>query len=664
MLLLINFRTFLFLLLSLISGTVQGQSVGMKFDPLQNGVQVGAPVVQWKLTDQSILMGDVLIDDSSFLIQVGALADLDPLLAKAVGNPFTLVVDWPRGLIKKGLLEAHDRAGNLRWTFPLGDSEITDWGEVRSRWRSSLRKSPDPRARALADATSRSVLWTAFAKPDFSPEEIPLEAGTQVRFCLSDRSPGAEYGRICTGYLEFRENEKKQLQFFRVRSMSTTPQVIVSKQVQKLEGEFALPEKAPLQFFAQLGSGISVDFLLTTPKFRWVDVVESNSGRTRRFSIQGAVPTRYQRQIESFEKNILERWIGPWWERSISFEEPTYQVDLPSDMNQLSILAEHGGVITLPLTIGTVPTERIRPRLNRGTPTGTYISQPPLEGKKAKNTELKDPSVRMKKNGEDFVWNFSAPKRGEIHRSYINVQKGEDQFRAYYDMYRGTPREISLRFSALTGTDGASVLLGEAAFQYWFEDFLGMTNYWLGRHRWGLSAKSFRSLSNLNLGLIRAPIQHTSLLLKYRFTPGLWVRDESFGLILGVVDLNWPPYVTRMSGAGLFWARSMPRALDTALNWIPIFRYPKWVDMDFLYLSTQLTARDIVIQQFGTSSGGLGGNWEFNFRGKVLVSESFFYEAGMGIKRFDMLRNDVVEDVQTRLSFLSGFATFGMGFNF
>ncbi|MNT26545.1 hypothetical protein D3C72_1621240 [compost metagenome] len=178
-------------------------------------------------------------------------------------------------------------------------------------------------------------------------------------------------------------------------------------------------------------------------------------------------------------------------------------------------------------------------------------------------------------------------------------------------------------------------------------------NYWLSKQRWGVSAKYFTGLTDLPAESedgTTSDVELSSLQvdLRYRFTPGLWERDETVGAILGYEDLNVGGSKVPKLGAGLFWARSMPKSLDRLLNKISFLNHPKFVDMEFVKYFSSLDS-DIE----------LGADFFVNFHGKVLWTSQFFGEAGFGVKSYAYTQAD-----NSGAELAAFYATLGLGYNF
>jgi hypothetical protein len=150
--------------------------------------------------------------------------------------------------------------------------------------------------------------------------------------------------------------------------------------------------------------------------------------------------------------------------------------------------------------------------------------------------------------------------------------------------------------------------------------------------------------------------------IKYRLTPGVWMREPTVGLMAsylnfayGIEDtLGEVKFYVPVAGGGVFWARSMPKFFDDIFNIIPFLRYPKWVDWEFIYYPLEL--RDKQKSNFMFS---------MNFHGKVLWTKTFFGEAGFSLKNFSF--EDVRSsnpDKQLGPSVVAAFGTIGIGIHF
>lgn len=130
-------------------------------------------------------------------------------------------------------------------------------------------------------------------------------------------------------------------------------------------------------------------------------------------------------------------------------------------------------------------------------------------------------------------------------------------------------------------------LLAEFTFNHWFEELFDWQNELLSVQRWGLSLKNFYPLKTLNFkdkDTEIVTLNLTTFDLKYRFTPGLWERDETWGLIFGYEKILLGKSTAPLIGSGLFWARSMPKIFDRLINYLPFMEYPMGLDINPLLL--------------------------------------------------------------------------------
>jgi hypothetical protein len=110
------------------------------------------------------------------------------------------------------------------------------------------------------------------------------------------------------------------------------------------------------------------------------------------------------------------------------------------------------------------------------------------------------------------------------------------------------------------------------------------------------------------------------------------------------VDIGGVP--ANLGGLGGFWARSMPKILDDLFNLAPFMRYPKYVDVEFIYYP------------FAVFSDAVPGQtYNLNFHGKVFWSKTFFGEAGFGVRQYVFQTSGSTSQIELGM----GYATAGLG---
>jgi hypothetical protein len=247
-------------------------------------------------------------------------------------------------------------------------------------------------------------------------------------------------------------------------------------------------------------------------------------------------------------------------------------------------------------------------------------------------------------------WDFEVPNVFQNNRVYLEVPSDKTIHRAYLDVYRGGAGEASFRLTGVGTASAQFSIFSEAHVLWWVNDFFGSPDFYFSRQRWGFSAKYFTSLSQLKeveegSGTLTVMQVDT----RYRLTPGLWEKDESVGLIGSFESVKVGQFNVSKFGAGVFWARSMPRVFDRWFSLLPYMNYPKWVDMEFI---KYLTCTD--------GKYALGDDYVINFHGKVLWTKRFFGEAGFGIKNYFAES----EADRTHFKLTTFYGTVGLGINF
>lgn len=244
-----------------------------------------------------------------------------------------------------------------------------------------------------------------------------------------------------------------------------------------------------------------------------------------------------------------------------------------------------------------------------------------------------------------FDWNYKMGQRGVDHRNNLNVTTADGRtFSAFREIHQGFPMEFSARMTGVLSNTASILFLGEFAGSVWLESLFGWKNYWLSTNRWGAGGNYFQSLTTSQLDL---KALHSNL--RYRFTPGVWNRDETVGATLGFTSVTYRTSQANLLGLGMLWARTMPRIFDDLLNLVPFFRYPKWVDMEGIFYFLPLE-----------SNIKTNGTFSLTFHGKMFLRPEFFIEAGFGIKRYSYSDSIARRDATTNMLFGTG----GVGYNF
>ncbi|MGE5087246.1 MAG: hypothetical protein ACM3MG_13150 [Bacillota bacterium] len=634
------------------SAANQDYNKPLYFDQLDNGLLLPPLEVEYDLTLQkgkTLKVGPVLLNETSFnfsLMPLGkAHSQLPEVLTLAESSKDALVMVWPSNLIKSGTLEMISRTGAVLWKYEISDVERTRWANKVAQWRSALLEKSVP-----ASELNSGIFSSQYVITDVKAAGAPFwNQSNSFRFCLT-QSEGRNSSRLCSQWYGTKL-EGGSLVMGKVRVDPTTPRVLFNKEEASLKQSAAVAQEGPTSFFAELATGESYEFISIPNKLQLMDISDTNRDKILRIVGYETRPLGKSVLLNPDQYTNLTKILG--FEDTIGDPRKFWAATVKTDDAKVYLPGQGGGIFKQRFELSEIPRRQSRVYLHKRTPVGTYDDGVKLFARKQPSAKVTSNQNSVEMDDSDpalFMWRFKATERGELNRSYLNVEFEGKTYRSYFEIYKGYPRELSARLSmAKSASD--FVFMGELAYNQWFEDLLGWTNYWASRQRWGVSIKYFRSFNELKVSTAgrTAPLNVLNTDLKYRLIPGLWNRDETVGLMASYQDVNFDTLKAPMLGAGIFWARSMPKIFDDMMNVIPLLKYPKWVDVEFIYY---LSSMDSAVK--------LNSSMALNFHGKVLWSQNLFGEAGFGIKRYAF--QDASVNQKAELNTVYG--TVGVGLNF
>lgn len=613
----------------------------MFFDVLGSEGSLPIPELEWDISKNGgseLRLGATIISEKTLSFSFRKLTDVDqnnPDLNQA----FYFLVNWPDYLYTEARLELLSRDGQVLWKRTVEESDIKTWREVLAKSFKSSKANP-----------LRLFEWGG----DVKKEGLPIEGlADGFRFCLS-RKHEKSSERLCSQRYVVRKVGAQTL-LGRLKSI-VTPRVLINGEPAQAQGQVSADPQIPIRFFSELTTGETVEFTSKPLPVSWSDFVRIESQKAIRIVGYDTPPAiKYQIMNPDRDSNLVELF---GFQSTIKDPRKFWSVVIPETNPYAYFPGEDGGVFKHKLPVEKAPSARLRLHLSQNTPVGTYKDGVKLRGRKLPTTQLKsDEHEIINQDTQNFVWSFKATQPAEINHSSILLTDGENTYRTYYELYKGYSNELSGRASMILSSEGL-ILMGEVAYNKWFEDIFGWDHPQLAKQRWGVSAKYFQSFTEFEVGTFgKAQLQVLTADLKYRFTPGLWTREETHGALVSYQDVAVKMDVTDfkvpMVGVGWFWARSMPRVFDELFNYIPFMRYPKWVDMEFIYYAMSTD-----------SSKSLDTNFSLNFHGQILWKNNFFGEAGFGIKRYAFV--DKTNSFQANLGYELNtlYGTVGLGVKF
>lgn len=588
-------------------------------------------------------MSGVEFSDRTFQIRLGVWKQKDwELPGGADPKKPGLYLIWPESLFHQGRLELISRSGATLWSFDITEQDRISWQENRQRWLDKNKKKNSPNS---------GIGMVTFFIGDLGTKGFPIKKiKDSFRFCLSE-SVQKSYTKLCTGRYGLKQ-VKKATSLVKIKTEGD-PRVIFQNEDASLNGNLSLESNQRVQFFAELSTGLSYEFLAPPAIINLTDIQDLESDGAILMKGFGTLPFGRCKIEVTQEVGGITKALGFEETTTIKDDRIFWKCAIPRDLAGILVPGQAGGVFKLNLDLEKIPPKELRLWLRSTTSKSTYSEETDIYGKKPRSAKVSSKEISAgndNKEGTEFRWTFLAKEKGAFNTSTMNVDVDGRTYFTQYEMFRSYANELSARFTGLI-SGGSLVIIGEVAYNRWFESLMGWHNYWLGEHRWGMSAKYFKSLQQLTVDASggKGNFDVMDVNLKYRFTPGMWTVDESHGALLSYQDITFGTIKTGLLGAGWFWARSMPRIFDDLFNYLPYMNYPKWVDMEFIYFTNSMN-----------SNVKIGATYALNFHGQVLWKKNFFGEAGFGLKKIDLTDSSTSK----KAAFNIFFGTVGIGFKF
>ncbi len=624
-------------------------SKGLYFDQLNSSVMLPPMQFEYDLTLQNgaaLSVGNVLLSENNFFFALTTLGkahpDVAPVLKEEERGQYYLIMRWPELLLNTGTVEMISKRGTVLWKHEITKEMRDEWTKRVNSWRSDLKLA------TKKDVKKSGLFATQYAEP---MENIPLQGQKEIfRFCVTQVQERAQT-KVCSRWYGTKNVAGRGVIMGKAKVDAVTPRALVQNETAPLKDDKPVSADMPTSFFAELLGGETYEFVAQPNKLNLMDIADTVKPNVLRVIGYETRPTSPSLIINPDQYSSFTKMIG--FEATIGDTRKFWIAPLRRDKPQMYLPGQGGGVFKQVFELADVPKFTARPYVDKNTPKETYYDDFKIYGRKLPDVQVNTDqnSVEVASNKTEFTWNFRAQEKGQINRSYLNLEYEGKIYKSYYEVYRGYARELSARFTGVVSGGQASTI-AEIAYNQWFENFIGSTDYWFGRQRWGLSAKAFQTMSKIRVDSAgtTASLEVMNAELKYRVTPGLWGREETIGPMASYQSVKYGNVSATMLGAGGFWARSMPRIFDDFLNeYIPFMNYPKWVDMEFIYYPLSLN-----------SSVKVDSTLSLNFHGKVLWTQNIFGEAGFGLKRYSFL--DQASNTKATLNAFYG--TVGLGISF
>lgn len=584
-----------------------------------------------------IFMGPWRLSAEAIFLRVGAWGSVDPIFASRV-KPSTeriFYIGWRNEFIAPQKVIFKDETGRVLLAESLKEKHLKQWREEQDRVRQELINQG-----IREERLNQSVLLRNGFALDADMAGVLEKHQVKFQACLFTESPRFQV-ELCSPYYQTQNQE-----WVPVTSGSDLGLEINGA---KAPDRGSLPVKVgqDFKFKFHLSNGFRYEFQSLVPGFVWEDFSVQGEGAQKQMALQaeGAPPVNLAYKLDPKKEAGWQETIGDfrnYWTTQSTKSEMVLFVRGPG-----------AGVYQLVLDLSRIPSEKYRLFIDGPSRRSTYLGYyeetllVPEGLLQVQSSELEIRDLEAAEKNKK-IWKLGLPYQGEFNKSHVNIKTPEGVFKLSKETYRAFPGEFSLRLSTIS-SGGSLATLGELYTSYWFEDFIykSPATY----QHFGMSGRYTTSMTKLKSKTSQeeASLSSMNVFLKYRFQPGVWERDEAVGMYLTTQNFTLGEVSTTNLGTGIFWARSMPKVFDDAMNVVPYFRFPKWVDMDFIVYPVNLNSE---------TESRL--SWELNFHGKLLWTKSFWGEMGFGARSYNLKKTS--EDLNVR--FAPFYGTLGLGVNF
>ncbi len=617
----------------------------LRFDPQDNKLSIHNPQLKYMMTPNMLDLGGLVIKASSIGMHVSQIPrERAPVRFENSANKgkYVTIVSfrWPRELAQSGLLTIETLAQQVVWQKEVNRAET-------KKWLNSLDYASGE-MKAGHEASGYGVI-----NPDPTEFQFLFTRNSQFRMCFSQALETGEKLRACSPlYHAQTQNERTRLSLAR---LNTRPAVGVFLDGRKLENASIInfAGNRLIEIKVVFGNYATIDLASRPFDPQLIDVVESKDGSEIILTGSGSKPL-------GGRSRIIAKPITHFWAPTGIDQDLIWQIALPRESPTIRVPGSFNIPFTLYFSGPKIPSERDRIYIRQTRSSGTYSESPKVFGYVPSGGDITSEEYSARKlDSKHFEWTFAAPQQGARNRARITVHHPNGQpWVAHYEMFRSYPYEISARLTGILSTDFTFIVLGETSANIWFETLPFTESPLFSKQRWGIGLKYHQSLTAIESSN-DARIDRYSVLnadLRYHLLPGVWHRDEIFGISIGFQQtaLSGPKvgdHTVQYLGLGGYWARTMPKIFDDLFNLLPFMDYPKYVDMDFTVYPTTLT-----------SGYKAGVTFNLNFHGRVFWTERFYGEAGFGIRQTAFSFRPVTRERSASLS--AAYGTMGFGYRF
>ncbi len=450
-----------------------------------------------------------LLEDGS--IRLGDIlidqSKLNFQISEQANKQYQLTFHWPAGLLREGSLVVKNNVGkailNQRIDKDFSANQRSESAEY------TINISTDQ----VEDMKYSPFMSFCVYRQDFE---------TRIYLCSQELFLSHQSGPLI---VKARGENKK------------TSQVEINGQVVGNQGYVFLNsarEKIYLKAFASSGSSLEIQTRRKDIDLK--DVVASDDGKFLLLTASGAKPV---------DENLVTRVSPTNWQAKLDIARPYIYVNGDGDIPMRQEL----------LVKGALPTEKDRAFIEASASTRTYGSSISLNIYAPKNATPRalDKNSNVETASLEHIrWNIeNIPTEAKVRR-YLLLKTDTKQTIASQDIFRGTPYELGLN---LNYYNPSSIAYSGAHFTWWLS---------VGSLHWGLNLDHQMHLTT-KTG--EAKVDMTTADLLYRFNPGFYMEDETWGTSLSYQSVKAETVSLSIPGVGLFTHQKVSSSWNNWLSW-------------------------------------------------------------------------------------------------
>ncbi len=622
--------------------------IPLRFDPEDNGLSIDNPQLKWLVTeDDKLDLGGMTIRASmiGFTLnqvlrdKVPARFDIPNAKKGAALNRYLTTVSfrWPEALTKTGDLTVENTNGKLLWAKEITDEDLASW------------KSESAFANAEMMNGHKDHSWGQFDVPlsefRFLCSQMPF------RICLTKKNSDLERLQICSRPYVTRVS-KDQITLYSAKVSAKIAQGFsLNKRPMPKTGVLNFTFGTPFHIKMVYSDSSSIDLSTQPADPKLLDVVQGQKASDIIITGMGAQPLG--------RVKVIQRPKNFFWSPTGYSQDRIWRIKMNRQNPTVRILGTFNIPFTLFFNADRIPQESDRVYVKDSHSTGTYGSSPLVEGYNPGSAKISSNEISATQTDSyHFKWTFAAPKKGEDNRAKLLVlSPNQDKpWMAHYRLYRSYPYEISARMTGIIDSSFTVIILAEISAAAWFDTLASINNSVISKQRWGIAGQYFKGLTPIQTsgGSNVNDFSVAALDLKYNLIPGVWHRDEIVGLNTSFERVTIAGLTANLGGVGLYWARTMPKIFNDIFNVVPVFEYPKYVDMQLTYFPL---AADSVTTP--------GTSFNLTFHGRIFWTKQFYGEAGFGIREYSFSQPSPVNlGKQAPISLNMAYGSFGIGYAF